>query len=300
MNPAYSYMSSAQADLLRYIEKELKPYHQVIYTTHSPFMIDPKHLDRVRIVRDKSMETNSEKEPLPEDQEGTMVLSDVLEADEGSLFPLQGALAFDITQTFFVGPNSLIVEGVSDMLFIDTMTVLLGRAGREGLGDKWTLSPVAGGDKVSSFIALFRNQQGLNIATLIDFQKKDQQKIENIYREKLLKKKQVLTFADFTKTPEADIEDMFDMPFYLELVNAEYKNELTGPIGEAALTEKHPRILVRLEKYFETNPLKTGKFNHYRPARYFAEHLAELTPKLSAAALDRFEAAFKALNALLT
>jgi hypothetical protein len=58
--------------------------------------------------------------------------------------------------------------------------------------------------------------------------------------------------------------------------------------------------LVRLEKYFEANPLKAGKFNHYRPARYFAEHLAELAPKLSAAALDRFEAAFKALNAIVT
>jgi hypothetical protein len=58
-------------------------------------------------------------------------------------------------------------------------------------------------------------------------------------------------------------------------------------------------VLVRLEKYFEANPLKTGKFNHYRPARYFAEHITDLTPKLSAATLDRFEAAYKALNALV-
>jgi hypothetical protein len=97
--------ASAQGDLLRYIETELKPYHQVIYTTHSPFMIDAKHFDRVRIVRDKSMEARSEDEPLPPDQEGTKVLSDVLEADEGSLFPLQGAL-LDIIKHSSLDPTA--------------------------------------------------------------------------------------------------------------------------------------------------------------------------------------------------
>ena len=155
-----------------------------------------------------------------------------------------------------------------------------------------------GSEKVSSFIALFRNQKGLNIATLIDIQKKDQQKIENLYRDKLLKKKQVLTFADFTKTGEPDIEDMVEVPLYLELVNSEYATELTALITEAVLP-KHPRILVRLEEYFKTNPLKSGRFNHYRPARYFAEHVADLAPRVSAATLDRFEDAFRALNALL-
>jgi predicted ATP-dependent endonuclease of OLD family len=31
--------ASAQGDLLNYIEVELKPHHQVLYTTHSPFMV---------------------------------------------------------------------------------------------------------------------------------------------------------------------------------------------------------------------------------------------------------------------
>jgi hypothetical protein len=40
-------------------------------------------------------------------------------------------------------------------------------------------------------------------------------------------------------------------------------------------------------------------FNHYRPARYFVENQSKLKCGLSAGAIDRFEAAFKALNALL-
>lgn len=291
--------ASAQADLLRYIEHELKPHHQVVYTSHSPFMIDPRHLERVRIVRDKNMEISEGEQPLPPEEAGTKVLSDILEADEGSLFPLQGALAYDITQTFFVGPNTLIVEGVSDMFYLDTMTILMERASRRGLDSKWTICPVGGADKVSTFVALFRSQKGLNVATLIDLQKKDEQKIENLFKQKLLLKRQILTFAHFTKTSEADVEDMFDAPFYLEIINEEYKTELTTPIVESNLPP-HPRLLVRLEKYFASNPLKSGThFNHYRPARYFAEHVEDLAVKLSPATLQRFEEAFKTLNGLL-
>jgi predicted ATP-dependent endonuclease of OLD family len=292
--------ASAQADLLRYIEDELKPHHQVIYTSHSPFMIDPRRFERVRIVRDRNMEPKQVDVPVPEPEKGTKVLSDVLQADENSLFPLQSALAYDITQTLFIGPNTLIIEGVSDMLFIDVVSGMLQRNGRIGLSGKWTLSPVGGASKIPTFVALFRSQKGLNLATLIDIQKKDQQTIENLYRHKLLKKRQVLTFADFTKKTESDIEDMFDIGFYLDLVNNEYKTELTKPIAESDLPQ-HPRILARIAKYLEGNPLKTGgTVTHYRIARYFAEHIGDLIGKISDDTLNRFEEAFKALNTLVT
>jgi putative AbiEii toxin of type IV toxin-antitoxin system len=70
--------ASAQDDLLRYIETELKPYHQVIYTTHSPFMVDSKNFERIRIVRDRSME---EDHALSKNERGTKVFTDILEAD---------------------------------------------------------------------------------------------------------------------------------------------------------------------------------------------------------------------------
>lgn len=110
--------AKAQRDLLDYIDAELKG-HQVIYTTHSPFMVDVRHFDRIRIVRDRSME---EDKPLPREEEGTKVSTDILKADPGTLFPLQGALAYDITQTLFVGPNSLIIEGISDLVYIPAIS----------------------------------------------------------------------------------------------------------------------------------------------------------------------------------
>ena len=112
--PGLSLHGRAQGDLLSYFEAELAK-HQLIYTTHSPFMIDPAKFQRVRIVQDLGIDA---KETLPKDQDGTKVLTNVFDATDDSLFPLQGALGYEIQQTLFIGPNSLVVEGPADMLYL--------------------------------------------------------------------------------------------------------------------------------------------------------------------------------------
>ncbi len=287
----------AQGDLLNYIESELQGHHQVLYTTHSPFMVDSRKYDRVRIVQDKSMDIDDD---LPLCEQGTKVFTDVLEATDDSLFPLQGALGYELTQNLFVGPNSLIVEGVSDLLYIQSISGVLEEENREDLSQKWTITPVGGADKVPTFVALLGSQKGLKIATLIDIKIKDIQSIENLYKRKLLKKKFVFTFKDFCLKKEADIEDMFGLDFYLKLVNAEYSSVLVDPILPSDLSDKSQRLLVRLEKYLEKNPFKnSSNFNHYRPARYFSENVTAMKNEIPKKTLDRFEKAFKALNKLL-
>jgi hypothetical protein len=91
---------------------------------------------------------------------------------------------------------------------------------------------------------------------------------------------------------------MFDESFYLELVNGEFGKAPAAPLTTASLTSRAPRTLVRLKECVAKDPLKGGsKFSHYRPARFMAEKVATLT--MPAATLDRFEAAFKAVNLLL-
>jgi len=83
-DPALSLHARAQADLLRYINEKLKPNYQVIYTTHSPFMVDAENLLRTRTVEDV-VEDNKIK--------GTKVGDKVLSTDRDTIFPLQAALA---------------------------------------------------------------------------------------------------------------------------------------------------------------------------------------------------------------
>jgi predicted ATPase len=293
--PGLSLHGRAQADLLRYFDAELSG-HQLLYTTHSPFMIDPAKFERVRIVQDLGIDAP---EALPKEEDGTKVLANVFDATDDSLFPLQGALGYEIQQTLFIGPNSLIVEGVADMLYLRAVAAQMEREGREGLSEQWTITPVGGSGKVPAFVALLGSQKGINVATLLDIQSSDRQLIEDLYKKNLLKKRQVSTYADFTGTAEADVEDMFDRSFYLELVNGEYGKQLASKITLAKLNPNMPRTLRAIDTWLADNPMKSGSFGHYRPARYFTEQLATLWPKVSDETKDRFEEAFKHLNGLL-
>jgi hypothetical protein len=259
-------------------------------------MVDPRRFDRVRIVQDKSIDAT---EQLPKEEEGTKVLKDVFDASEDSLFPLQGALGYEIHQTLFVGPNSLVVEGAADLLFIQGMSSVIEREGGIGISPKWTITPVGGIGKVPTFVALLSPQKGLRVATLLDIQARDQQLIEGLFKQKLLQKKNVLTYADFTETIEADVEDMFDRDFYLGLVNAEYAAQLQRPVPVAELNANIRRVARAIDDFFEKEPLKRGKFGHLRPARYFSEHLADLSLSISPTTKKRFATAFERLNGLV-
>lgn len=293
--PGLSLHGRAQADLLRYFEVELAD-HQLLYTTHSPFMIDPQKFERVRIVQDLSIDA---REPLPKEQDGTKVLTNVFDAIDDSLFPLQGALGYEIQQTLFIGPNSLVVEGPADILYLRAASAQLEREGRVGLSEKWVITPVGGSGKVPTFVALLAPQKGMNVATLLDIQNSDRARIEDLYKKKLLKKKQVLTYAEFIDQDEADVEDLFERSFYIKLVNGEFKKEMKSALDATKLNSKEPRTLRAIEAYLAGNPFKSGVFGHYRPARYFSENIAALWPQVSAATKDRFEAIFTQLNGLL-
>ena len=149
-------------------------------------------------------------------------MTEIHKATNDTLFPLQGALGYEIYQNLFIGPNCLIVEGASDLLYIETISGLLEKMTRVGLSEKWTVTPVGGVTNVPTFVALIGAQGKLDLALLIDNHKKDEQRIENLYKEKLMSKKKILTYADFVPQREADVEDMFDTDFYLKLVNEEY------------------------------------------------------------------------------
>jgi hypothetical protein len=233
---------------------------------------------------------------LVEELQGTKVTAEVIEATPDSLFPLQGALGYEISQTLFAGPNILVVEGVSDLLYLQSISALLQSNGEPGLSEKWVITPVGGSDKISTFVALIGAQKHLNVAVLIDFLKKDKQSIENLYKKKLLEKKSVLTFTDFTSGDEADIEDMFNAGFYLKLVNGEYGTS----ISVSDLGDGSSKIIQKIERFIVNNPMPGGtKFNRYRPAIYFVENISSLKADFSKPQLDRFRKAFSALNELL-
>ena len=74
-------------------------------------MVAPDKLTSARIVEDLVKVDGPRRLPI-----GTKVREDILTTDPDTLFPLQGALGYEITQTLFIGKHTLVVEGVSDIL----------------------------------------------------------------------------------------------------------------------------------------------------------------------------------------
>lgn len=90
--PGLNLHAKAQNDFLRFINERLSPNHPVAYTTHSPFMLEPKSISRARLVR-------------YENGEGTKISEDILGTDEDTIFPLQATLGYDLIQTLLIIRN---------------------------------------------------------------------------------------------------------------------------------------------------------------------------------------------------
>jgi predicted ATP-dependent endonuclease of OLD family len=289
--PGTSLHAKAQEDLLRYFKEKLIPHHQVIYTTHSPFMVPADNLLAARTVEDVVKRDN---QGNVDQVLGTKVRDDVLSVDRETLFPLQGALGYEITQTLFIGKNSLLVEGPSDILYLKAYSAELGRLKRVSLDQAWTITPTGGVDKVSAFMSLLYGNK-LNVAVLTDFAKGQKKKIEDLRKSKLLSEARIITVNAYTGTDEADTEDMIGRDGYISLVTQAYglKNlKLGDPPTE--------RVVKDVEDAFRLLPADTAEFDHFFPSSYLIENPAKLKalPGYDDA-LNRFEQLFKDLNAFL-
>jgi predicted ATP-dependent endonuclease of OLD family len=295
--PGLTLHGKAQEDLLRYIEEKLLPSHQVIFSTHSPFMVPPNRLADCRIVEDIINLRNSRPESA-----GTKITEDVMSTDKDTLFPLQGALGYSITQSLFVGENSLLVEGASDILYLQAFSNELERRGRKGLNPKWTMSPAGGIDNIRPFVSLFHGNH-LNVAVLSDQAQGDKSKIERLRRGEVLAAERLHTIAELLGRSEADIEDLIHPNLFCEIINSCYRL-----VGDYALTpaklaaaDGAPRQVKQAEAYFRVLPADFPTYSHYRPADWLIRNSAVLEGDAASVleTLDRASSVFEVYNRIL-
>lgn len=292
--PGLALHAKAQTDLLRYFKEKLEPNHQVLYTTHSPFMVPAQDILAVRTVEDVIVE-----EYGVQQSRGTIVGDDVLSTDKDTLFPLQAALGYEITQTLFVGEHTVLVEGPSDYLYLIGFSDLLKQMGRTYLDPRWTICPTGGVDKVQAFLSLFGGNR-LNVVVVIDFASGQKKKVEMLRASALLKAGRVVTFADVAERAEADVEDMLGADAYADILNLAYELKSKNKLKASDIETVNGRVLIKVEDRFRVMPESVKNFDHFQPAAYFFEHRNALAEQPAfEAGLKRFEELFKLLNAML-
>lgn len=272
--PGLSLHASAQSDLLRFIDEKLAPEYQVIYTTHSPFMIDSLKLNEVRTVYD----TQNPKI-------GSVVSDAVEEKDSDTLFPLQAALGYTIAQNLYVSPKNLLVEGISDLVYLNHFSTILKEMGKVGLDDDVTIVPVGGADKIATFISLMRGNELSTVCLLDTFTDQGAEvRLKRMVEQKIIADKKILYYHTVIEQTFADIEDLFSKEEYLTLYNGAFGTS----IHIADLDVDKP-IMSQLKRL---NGNKS--FNHYSPANYMAKNIGTLP--FSEETIGRFEKLFAVVN----
>lgn len=296
--PGLTLHGKAQTDLLSYIKQRLLSTHQVIYTTHSPFLVPANELQNVRVVEDviKYMPSS----PRPE-VVGTKVSSEILSVNKDTLFPLRSHLGYEIAQSLFVGENTILVEGPSDILYLQAVSHALRSRNREALDNRWVLCPSGGVDKVFAFVSLFSGNN-LNIAVLTDFSDGDKSRISRLKQSQILSASQIFTTSDFLGKNESDIEDFFTTELFLRIVNRAYDIPNTFVLKPDSLPEiSTERIVKRVEAAFRTLQCELSDFDHFTPSAYLLKHPELLegdSPEVDLT-LTNFERLFNKLNSLV-
>ncbi len=291
--PGLHLHGSAQRDLLRFLEDESKSGHQVLFTTQSPFMVSPEHWERVRIVEDSGAEAD---EASLAEGSGTRVFADALAAERESLLPLRAALGYRLSENLFPDRHCLAVGGVADLLYLQTMYSLLAGLARESLSSRWTITPIGGARNLPSFASLLGQRAEQQVTTLLgtgDLQ--GQEEVELSLRSAL---GDFFRYSEFTRSSEADIEDLFEVDFYLNLVNAAYRDLLAKPLAKGQLRGSSVRVVELVDQAAKALDPKIP-FERCGPARYFAANSSGLKGQISKETFSRFEKIAVALNALL-
>ncbi|CAM5454942.1 hypothetical protein LSHI6S_03069 [Leifsonia shinshuensis] len=172
--------------------------NQIIYSTHSPFMVGSDELDLVRIVEMKERAT------------GTQVHSRLQVDDPRSIFPLQAALGYELAQSMFSQKRNLVCEGVTDMFYLNATNEAAEAESADSFKNSPAIIPAGSASKVAYFCTIYAGQN-LNVAALLDSDSAGDQAAAQDSLVALLPKKAVLRVGDFLETAVkgAEIEDLF-------------------------------------------------------------------------------------------
>jgi predicted ATP-dependent endonuclease of OLD family len=144
--------AKAQQDMLKILEN-LSEQHQIIFSTHSPYLIDTAHLHRVRLVmRDTST--------------GNTIIENKIQkvADKDTLTPIVTAIGYDLAQGLTVGrKTNIITEGISDYYYLSSFFKLVSAPRLHDIA----IIPAVGADQVPNIASILYGW-GVDCVALLD------------------------------------------------------------------------------------------------------------------------------------
>lgn len=196
--------AKAQNDILEILSNLTRTQNaQVVIATHSPYLIDPNRLDRVRLViRDAKVREDGRNKTLA----GTKIFtvhSDI-NIDPESLTPVITAIGLDISKQLTLAcERNVLVEGISDYFYLHGLKKILPAATSQLL-DQINIVPLTGASNSTSIASILMGW-GLKFAVLVDNDSKGNEIKTKLTQDLLISEDKIIKVPD----SEGEIEDLF-------------------------------------------------------------------------------------------
>ena len=248
--PGLHLHAAAQQDLLRVLAR-LSEKNLVIYSTHSPFMIDLDALDTISV--------------LAETPRGTKISEPTKTTDKTALFPLQAALGYALSRGLYTGEYSLLVENITDLWILSTISQHFKEKHRGYIADDIVITPSGGGQKSALFATMLAGQN-MSVSVLLDSDVEGMSVKKQLVESPIARETNVIFVNDASQEPgrAMDVEDLLPPSLYLKFVNDAYSREL----GKNRLDNEALAKDVQIRRYVEAELKKREiGFSRFRVAR---------------------------------
>ena len=159
-------------------------------------MVGSDELDLVRIVE------------MADRKAGSKVHPRLAVDDPKSIYPLQAALGYNLAQSMFTHQRNLVVEGVTDLLYIEALDKAFGDEEGASLIEGTAIVPAGSASKVVYYSTILTSQS-LKVAALLDSDAAGDQAAEQEELWQLLTSKRIMRTGDHIPgVKRAEIEDL--------------------------------------------------------------------------------------------
>jgi predicted ATPase len=280
--PGTSLHGTAQAKIVEFLWT-LSENNQVIYTAHSPFMIDADHLEAIR--------------PVYEDPSTgeTRISDDVWPKDKDALFPLQAALGYQLAQSLFISKRQVLLEGITDYWIFKSLDYAARVTGREGLDPSIILTPSGGASRMMPLASMLLGHE-VDVVAILDGDEPGRREGKRLVDKLLGDASRTIFVGDYSPAGNTtgETEDLFPEDYYLAAVKkAHGRIDLRFNAQEKQI----PNIVDRLTALFERKG--HGDLEKWKISRALADTIDADPGSVPAQTLDAAAQIFQKINTLI-
>jgi len=283
--PGLSLHPIAQMDLIRFFSS-LSKNNQIIYTTHSPFLVDANNLGNVYAM---FIGENGESIVSPDLRANTAISSK-------SIYPVHAAIGLTVSETLLLGSEPILVEGVSDQIYLQLIKRYILSIGKYKNKRELVFIPTGGVRGMSPVIKILLGRDNNLPFVILDADnpgiKKKQQLENGLYKEE---KDKILTMKDFLGEGEWEIEDIMPNEELARIFAKKYRR-VNSEDEFDYIYDKNKPIIPQMEKFANENGYNLEKGWKVELAKDFQKSFDRIIDRTPAELKEKWEKLFSKIT----